>query len=66
MRYYIKERYNRQLGIYYVPMGKITVQGAKRWEQRTSYGTNYMRKFETEASYLAEIKRLKDSGEKIS
>jgi hypothetical protein len=63
-QFYIKERYNPQLGTYYVPCGQMTKTQAKSYE-KPIYGDNIMHGFSTELEYLKEIKRLKDEGNKI-
>ena len=63
--YWIKERHNPQLGIYYACLGNITTKEAKKYEN-SLYGTNYMHKFETKKEYEAEIERLKANGEKFA
>lgn len=42
MKYYIKERHNPQIGIYYVAMGPMSVKEAQSREN-TLYGNNIMR-----------------------
>ena len=65
MNYYIKERYNPQLGTYYKCMGKLKAKEAKAYE-KPLYGSNRMLKFETEDEYNAEIAALKEAGERVS
>lgn len=62
--WWLKERYNPQLGTYYVKCGRISIAYAKAIG-KALYGENTMHKFESEEEYLAEIDRLKKSGEKI-
>jgi hypothetical protein len=64
MKYYIKERHNPQLGVYYVACGQMSIKKAKQAERRI-YGDNYMLSFDTEQEYQAKIKSLKASGERI-
>ncbi len=44
--YWIKQRYNPQLGIYYVKCGQISKTAAKRF-YKAIYGENVMLEFET-------------------
>jgi len=62
--YWIKERYNPQLGTYYVRCGQITVKKAKKMEN-VLYGDNVMHKFSTVEEYRSKIKELKNCGEKV-
>ena len=62
--FYIKERHNPQLGVYYVPQGQITVKKAKRMED-SIYGVNIIHRFDTKEAYQAAIDRLKAAGEKV-
>lgn len=64
MKYYIKERHNPQLGVYYVPCGTLSKQAAKRAES-SLYGENYMLAYETEAEYQAALATLRNDGEKV-
>lgn len=59
--YYIKERYNPQLGTYYEAMGQMTKTAAKRHE-RPLYGHNTMHSFTTEQAYNDRIEELKKEG----
>jgi hypothetical protein len=63
-KFYIKQRYNVQLGEYFVPCGQMTKTEAKKHE-RPVYGDNIMIPYETEAEYNAAISKLKRSGEKV-
>lgn len=62
--FYIKERHNPQLGVYYVGCGKMTKREAKAKESPI-YGNNRMLSFPTLEAYEAELDRLKKSGELI-
>ena len=64
-KWYILERHNPQLGIYYVGEGQMTRKDAKARE-RSIYGHNYMHGYDTEDAYKAELKRLRESGQKVS
>lgn len=63
-KWYIKERHNPQLGIYYVPMGQRTKTEAKAYE-RSIYGDNYMLSFDTQKEYESKLQDLKAQGEKV-
>lgn len=62
--YWIKERDNPQLGVYYVAMGQMSKREAMRGE-RALYGANTMHSYETEQAYLNMLQKLRDSGEKV-
>jgi len=62
--YWIKERYNPQLGTYYVAMGQMSQTAAQRYE-RSIYGENVMLRFETEQEYQAKLDSLRAAGERI-
>jgi len=64
LKYWIKERHNPQSGIYYVPMGRMTLAEAKRHE-KPLYGTNYMDSFCNESDYSARLAELRAKGAKI-
>lgn len=64
--WWIRERHNPQLGVYYVAHGQMTKVAALSYEKESLYGDNRMLCFETEADYNAKIKALKDAGESVS
>ena len=64
-KFYIKERHNPQLGVYYVKMGQMSVKEAKA-NERSIYGTNYMRPYPNEAEYNAAVAQLESEGHKLS
>jgi hypothetical protein len=64
MMYYIKERHNPQLGVYYVAYGQIPAKQAKEYES-SLYGTNYMLKFNTEKEYRSKLQELSENGNRI-
>ncbi len=57
-KFYIKERHNPQLGVYYTAMGQMTKKEAKAAE-KSIYGTNYMLPFDTEEDYKKKLVELK-------
>lgn len=63
-KFWIKERHNPQLGVYYVAQGQMSKSEAKKHEG-SIYGSNYMISFDTEEQYNARIKELRDAGEKF-
>lgn len=63
-KFWIKSRYNPQLGTYFVPMGQMSIRNAKRHE-RPLYGDNTMLSFDTEQAYLDKIEALKKQGERV-
>ncbi len=62
--FYIKERHNPQLGVYYIAMGQMTKTAAKEAAGGV-YGTNIMRAFMDEQTYKDELAALKEKGEKV-
>ena len=62
--YWIKERYNPQLGTYFEAMGQLSKTKANRY-LKPLYGENYMHEFKDETSYLARIEELKDGGHRF-
>ena len=63
--WWIKERHNPQLGVYYVACGQMSKTAARRMETGTLYGENVMLRFETEHDYLAKIGELHNQGHNI-
>lgn len=63
-RFWIKERHNPQLGVYFVACGQMSNAEAKRTE-KSLYGDNYMLGFDTEAEYKAKLAELKRSGKSV-
>ena len=61
--YWIKERHNPQLGVYYVAMGNISVKDAE--SKSSVYGWNHMLKFYSEKEYKAKISDLIEKGERV-
>lgn len=59
--YWIKERYNPQLGTYYVPEGQLSKTAARKAEN-TLYGSNTMHEYATEEEYNKAIADLKARG----
>ena len=62
--YYIKERHNPQLGVYYVPCGQLSKRAAKRNED-SLYGFNIMHGYATQEEYDKAVSALKESGENV-
>ena len=62
--WWIKERHNPQLGVYYVAYGQMTKAAAKRYDD-SLYGDNYMLSFPTEEAYNAKLAELREKGEKV-
>ena len=63
-KFYIKERHNPQLGVYYVAEGALSKTAAKR-KTSPGYGSNIMHAFDTKEEYEAEIAKLKSAGERV-
>lgn len=62
--FWIKQRYNPQLGVYYVGCGQMSKTAAIRM-RGSLYGSNVMLRFETEGDYNARLEELKATGEKV-
>lgn len=62
--WYICERHNPQLGVYYIREGQLSKTRAKA-KERTIYGSNFMHGFSTVEEYEAKIKELESRGERI-
>jgi len=60
-RWWIKERHNPQLGVYYLGMGQLSDRAAKAAE-KTAYGFNVMLSYDSEEEYTKMIRVL--NGEK--
>lgn len=63
-KFYIKERRNPQIGVYYVACGQLTKAKAKQAE-RSIYGDNFMLAFDTESAYLDCLSELRASGKHV-
>lgn len=59
--YWIKERRNPQLGVYYVGEGRLSRTAAKKKED-TLYGDNFMHEYHSEKDYLAKLDELRKQG----
>ena len=62
--YWIKERHNSQLGVYYVACVQLSKTAAKK-KEKTLYGYNYMLEFATETEYEAKLAELRKDGQSI-
>lgn len=62
--WWIKERHNPQLGVYYVAVGPLSVKDAKAME-RPGYGSNYMLRFDSAREYEAKLRQLCNDGHKV-
>ena len=65
LKYWIKERYNPQSGVYFVARGQITSKEAKAIENDCIYGYNKMHSFSDEHQYLARLEELKAEGKRV-
>lgn len=63
-KFYIKERFNPQLGVYYVAMGQMSKTAAKK-AANALYGTSLIHGFENEAEYQAKLTELRKQGEEV-
>lgn len=62
--WYLKQRFNPQLGTYWIKCGQLGKREAMGLEG-SLYGHNKMHGFETEAEYLAKIAELEREGERV-
>ena len=60
-KFWIKERHNPQIGVYYVACGQLSKAEAMG-KTKTLYGTNLMHSFDTSAAYEARLAELYKSG----
>lgn len=65
MKYWIKERHNTQLGIYYIACGKLAAKEAKKMNH-TAYGQNVMLGFDTKKEYETKIAQLVKNGHSVT
>ena len=59
--WWIKERSNPQLGVYYVEMGQMSKTEAKKHE-KPLYGFNVMHRYENEGDYKDALENFKALG----
>jgi hypothetical protein len=59
--FWIKERHNPQICVYYVAEGQLSKTAARKMEN-SIYGFNVMHEYETEEAYKAELQKLRDEG----
>jgi len=64
MKWWIKERYNPQIGTYFVACGQLS-KTAARMKERSLYGDNNMHSFETEEAYTKRLEHLRATGERV-
>lgn len=64
-KYYIRERHNPQLGIYYIPEGQKSRADVIKIENNNMYGYCLMIPYETEADFYDAIRHLKLAGESV-
>lgn len=63
-QFYIKERFNPQLGTYWVACGQLSKTKARKMEG-SLYGSNLMHGYDTEQEYKTRLTNLKLDGEKV-
>lgn len=63
--FWIKERHNPQLGVYYVAEGQMSKTAARRRERGGCYGSNVMHEFPTRKAYLRRLNALREQGERV-
>ncbi len=61
--WWIKERHNPQIGVYYTPLGQVSIAYAKKLE-RPLYGYNVMLRFENQKDYESKLKEIQEKQEK--
>ena len=59
--YWIKERHNPQLDVYYVRMGLLSAKKAS-YHNDPLYGHNILHRYETQEQYEAALARLEGEG----
>ena len=65
-KFYIKERHNPQIGVYYVCLGQISNKKAKAILKSKDYGVDYyLLAYKTETEYKNKIEELKMLGKWI-
>ena len=62
--WWIKERYNPQLGVYYVACGNIPQATAKRMAD-SLYGTNVMHPYKSKELYVDALSDLLNEGGRV-
>jgi hypothetical protein len=62
--FWIKERYNPQLGTYFVACGQLSKTAARKMEKST-YGDNTMHEYKTEQEYKKALDDLRASGASV-
>ena len=62
LKFYIRQRYNPQVGTFFVPSGQLTYAEARHAETRCIYGANKMLSFITKKDYEAAIAVLRAEG----
>lgn len=63
-KFYIKERHNPQIEVYYVAKGQLTKKDAKK-EEGSLYGFNIMKFYDTKEEYENAIEKLKSVGARV-
>lgn len=64
-KWWIKERHNPQLGVYYVACGQLSQRATREKERGSLYGSNVMHGFDTQAEYETRLAELKEKGELV-
>ncbi len=62
--YWIKERHNPQLGVYFVACGQISTRQARRHE-KPLYGMNFMHRFSSKEEYEEKLGQLRADGKEV-
>lgn len=60
-KWYIKERHNPQLGIYYVAAGEMSKTEARQHE-KPGYGMNVMIPYDNEMEYRVALGKFREDG----
>lgn len=60
--WYILERHNPQIGVYYRKLGNVSKKEATRYTTGCLYGYNFLRRYENEDEYNKAASELKAMG----
>jgi hypothetical protein len=56
--FWIKERFNPQIGTYFTGMGRMSKTAAKKWEDNCLYGSDIMHRYDNESDYNKELAKV--------
>lgn len=63
--YYLVERYNPQLGVYYIKLDQCGVEKAEEWVNGSVYGSNTYETFRSKKAYSDRIAELESNGMRV-